>query len=66
MNSDERDTLIAPPLELSQHFKDRIQCGRCGNRNSAKFKYMLPLNGSVIVICECGLSFFKEMEANLG
>lgn len=63
MSTEKRHTLTAQPDEMWQQFKDRIMCGRCGNRDSTKFTYMLPMDGRVLVQCShCGLTFFEAME----
>jgi len=63
MTTEKRHTLTEPADEMSQHFKGRIICGRCGNSDSTKFTYMLPRDGRVLVQCShCGLTFFESME----
>jgi hypothetical protein len=63
MNTEKRHRLIAQTDEMSQHFRGRIICGRCGNNDSIKFTYMLPMDGRVLVQCShCNLTFFKPIE----
>jgi len=63
MSTEKFNTLIAPHEEMCQQFKGRIICGRCGNSDSIKFTYMLPMDGRVLVQCShCGLTFFEAME----
>ncbi len=61
--STEKPTLTARLDEMSQHFKGRILCGRCGNSDSTKFTYLPPMDGRVLVQCShCGLPFFESIE----
>jgi hypothetical protein len=63
MSTEKRRTLTASPDEMYQQFQGRIMCGRCGNSDSTKFTYMLPMDGRVLVQCShCGLTFFEAME----
>jgi len=63
MSTEKGHTLTALMDEMCQQFQGRIMCGRCGNRDSTKFTYMLPMNGRVLVQCShCGLTFFESSE----
>ena len=63
MSTEKRQTVTEAPEEMRQQFQGRIMCGRCGNRDSTQFTYMLPMDGRVLVQCShCGLTFFEVME----
>jgi transcription elongation factor Elf1 len=63
MSTEKPNTLNVPHEEMCQQFKGRIICGRCGNSDSTKFTYILPMDGRVLVQCShCGLTFFESIE----
>src|SRR5215204_823665 len=63
MRTEKRNTLTTSLDEMRRQFKGRIICGRCGNSDSTKFTYMLPMDGRVLVQCShCNLTFFKSIE----